>query len=68
MLDKAAGAEREAVGIRPKSQSYGGGINQIYGDGADKNGIQYITAPATALAKTWDGWGTALKPAAEEWI
>ena len=24
-----------------------------------------ITAPATDLAKTWDGWGTALKPAWE---
>jgi DNA modification methylase len=25
----------------------------------------YITAPATDLAKKWDGWGTALKPAHE---
>jgi site-specific DNA-methyltransferase (adenine-specific) len=26
------------------------------------------TAPATEAAKQWQGWGTALKPAAEHWI
>ena len=26
-----------------------------------------ITAPATEAAKQWDGWGTALKPAVEDW-
>lgn len=26
-----------------------------------------LTAPATPEAKQWAGWGTALKPAAEEW-
>lgn len=26
-----------------------------------------ITAPATAAAKQWEGWGTALKPAMELW-
>src|SRR6185436_18459503 len=28
----------------------------------------FLTAPATAAAKQWQGWGTALKPAAEFWI
>jgi site-specific DNA-methyltransferase (adenine-specific) len=31
-------------------------------------GTIQITVPATDEAKTWDGWGTALKPAAEHWI
>jgi site-specific DNA-methyltransferase (adenine-specific) len=26
-----------------------------------------LTAPATDAARQWDGWGTALKPAVEEW-
>ena len=26
-----------------------------------------VTAPATDAAKQWDGWGTALKPAVEDW-
>lgn len=26
-----------------------------------------VTEPATDDAKTWDGWGTALKPAVEDW-
>jgi site-specific DNA-methyltransferase (adenine-specific) len=29
---------------------------------------QPITAPATPEAQQWDGWGTALKPASENWI
>lgn len=65
-IDKQAGAEREVVGERKKSQSYG--ANEIYGDGPDKGGIQHITAAATAAAKQWQGWGTALKPASEHWI
>ena len=36
--------------------NYGGGTPQGYYD---------ITAPATDAARTWDGWGTALKPAHE---
>ena len=26
-----------------------------------------VTSPATDVAKQWDGWGTALKPAVEDW-
>ena len=29
---------------------------------------RFLTAPATDLAREWEGWGTALKPAAEHWI
>ena len=61
-FDKRAGAEREIIG---KSSRHGGGIK---GNGTSYElppDIPYITAPATPLAKKWDGWGTALKPAHE---
>ena len=64
-IDKAAGAEREVIGEKKKLQSYGDGVNDVYGDGPDKGGVQLITAPATPEAQQWDGWGTALKPALE---
>ena len=61
-IDKAAGAERPVIG---KGADYGHqedkDIDQQYGFKADYN----ITAPATAEAKQWQGWGTALKPAHE---
>jgi DNA modification methylase len=68
-IDKAAGAEREVVGVRedfakrmslserPNTANVGGYVNpQAAGQ---------ITAPATPEAQQWDGWGTALKPALE---
>jgi site-specific DNA-methyltransferase (adenine-specific) len=59
-IDKAAGAERE----RYERPAFGGTFS-------DDNGSTYGTAisnaPATEAAKQWEGWGTALKPAAEEW-
>ena len=77
-IDKAAGAEREVVGrasrpdgsapcdncIAPKcsGNAYANGV--AGGDANDK----YITVPATAEAAQWSGWGTALKPAREDWI
>jgi site-specific DNA-methyltransferase (adenine-specific) len=33
----------------------------------DEPVVNNLTAPATEAAKQWEGWGTALKPAAEEW-
>lgn len=61
-IDKAAGAERtegarEWVGGQRSSGILG-----------ENHGTQRLTkfdAPATDAAKTWDGWGTALKPAFE---
>jgi site-specific DNA-methyltransferase (adenine-specific) len=38
----------------------------VYAGG--NTGAPYITAPATPEAAQWDGYKTALKPAAEEWI
>lgn len=64
-IDKAAGAEREVVGERKKLQSFGEGVNAVFGGGPDKGGVQQITTPATDAARQWQGWGTALKPALE---
>jgi site-specific DNA-methyltransferase (adenine-specific) len=72
-IDKAAGAEREVVGEltrfdgKPagKIKAMNGGS---YSGNADSAGKRVgITAPASASAKQWQGWGTALKPAVEFW-
>jgi hypothetical protein len=58
-------AEREVVGRDTKARSTGGS-SALPTLGA---GVAYkswdITAPATDLARQWQGWGTALKPAWE---
>ena len=73
-IDKAAGAEREVVGIKshpryllprtnsPNHMDRERGIDG--GHGIDRPAAQ-ITAPATPEAQQWDGGGTALKPAHE---
>jgi len=59
-IDKAAGAEREVLGVAGKSGSV---RNCMAGD---FTGGEYMaTAPATDGARQWVGWGTALKPAWE---
>ena len=70
-IDKAAGAEREVVGY---SRGVGVEDNQGYGGiarggvGIVQKGIDVpVTASATPEAHQWEGWGTALKPAAEDW-
>ncbi len=67
VLDKMAGAEREVIGKIDKLQSYGQGVNSVYGGGPDKDHEMLITAPATPAAIQWAGFGTALKPAHEDW-
>ena len=71
-IDKAAGAERQVVGVnengsgphRIKLDNHGKGDTGIgYMDGSGK--VFDITAPATDTARQWEGWGTALKPAWE---
>jgi site-specific DNA-methyltransferase (adenine-specific) len=62
-----AGAEREVVG---ESMRHGGGHRNAYdyGNGKQTMGnaiVPPITAPATPEAATWQGYGTALKPAWE---
>src|SRR5690625_1577709 len=63
-FDRRAGAEREKVGeytISGTVDIQGGNYNS----GKTTTKTLDITAPATELARKWDGWGTALKPAHE---
>lgn len=69
-LDKAAGAERPVIG----TQTLTGNAAVSLKDKGGTYGVQVgtvppkvvnVTGPATEEAKTWDGYGTALKPAHE---
>ena len=64
-FDRRAGAEREVIAEKKKTQSYGYEGNNTYGNDINRGGVQEITAPATELARKYDGWGTALKPSHE---
>lgn len=59
-IDKASGAEREVVSTYETHDIRNAGL-------MDRKGSMTVevTAPATAEAKEWEGWGTALKPAHE---
>lgn len=62
-IDRAAGAER--IVTRPgqtKAAEYAGQFDQ-----ADSSTRERRDLPATEAAKQWTGWGTALKPAMEDW-
>lgn len=69
-LGGEAWAEREKVGEKTvigeegSAGGYQNGIASLRGVENVKRTID-ITAPATDLARKWDGWGTALKPAHE---
>jgi site-specific DNA-methyltransferase (adenine-specific) len=66
-IDRAAGAEREVVGVnensRPAKRKGGAGFDAAVG--GEALGNMSITAPATPEARQWAGWGTALKPSIE---
>jgi len=75
-FDKRAGVEREIIGVKispdgkpqtsrvPNSNGrYHVESHTVMSSPTRHN--PYITKPATDLAKKWDGWGTALKPAHE---
>lgn len=69
-IDKAAGAEREVVGMGAARCEFLSRGEPCRGHG-DNNG-RYgetihtpETVPSTASAAAWQGWGTALKPALE---
>ena len=63
-IDKAAGAEREVIGLGRHANR--GRVNSAntYGDPPSSSN-EMLTAPATPEVQQWDGWGTALKPALE---
>ena len=54
-------AEREVIGARTTGIGTGKGAVAYIADSDNRD----VTAPATADARTWQGWGTALKPAFE---
>lgn len=64
-IDKAAGAERKTIGKTRGGVEAGGRFGDSHLAEADK--WHDVTAPATAAAREWAGWGTALKPAIEDW-
>ncbi len=64
-IDAAKGAEREVVGTWSMPGRGSRSLEQKYGLTQDAGNI---TAPATPEAAQWEGWGTALKPAAEHWL
>jgi hypothetical protein len=68
-IDKAAGVERAVIGSRRTSQPTGNAYAQDEWTKARRQAhdVDY-TAPATGAARTWDGYGTALKPAWEPCI
>jgi DNA modification methylase len=64
-IDKAAGAEREVVGIRKAPGMARANVEH----GAQNRSVYEFAEtskePATDAARQWQGWGTALKPALE---
>ncbi len=84
MIDKATGAERKVIGIKPGHETTVGrdNMSSLRDSGVLAKGFSrpwmrdpekvlashMATAPATEDATKWDGWGTALKPAVEFFI
>jgi DNA modification methylase len=64
-IDKAAGAEREVVGPNENARPNSGRTGGIMGEAIGAVFNTELTAPATDLAREWEGWGTALKPSHE---
>lgn len=64
-IDKAKGASREILQSRFKNGDMRGVQNFGNHNQSGKKVECNITAPSTDVAKQWDGWGTALKPAWE---
>jgi DNA modification methylase len=71
-IDKHFKAEREVIGRDPyycagRKHTFGDGNKYGTATGGDEE-TAWVTAPATPLARQFSGYGTALKPAVEEWI
>ncbi len=72
-IDKAAGAEREVVGMSATKSGIADGnagpqsrdVDFAWANGKAVAAHYPITAPPTPEAQQWGGWGTALKPAHE---
>jgi hypothetical protein len=70
-IDSAAGAERRVVGVYMPPDGHVRSVLRsstvAMGKPNDQAWNTPLTAPVTAAAKQWNGWGTALKPACEDW-
>ena len=66
-LDKMAGAEREVIGKREQPDIRGDSFQNRLRHGVSGNVEILDTLPATPAARQWAGFGTALKPAHEDW-
>lgn len=68
-IDKKLGVQRKVVGN--KIGASGKRNSKIFGDRPCLSDPNYdpsiITSPETDEAKQWEDWGTALKPAVEDW-
>lgn len=70
-IDRAAGAEREVLGVGAAACAYIERGEACIGHGDAERSQSGATvhaprsAPATDAARQWEGWGTALKPAHE---
>jgi site-specific DNA-methyltransferase (adenine-specific) len=69
-IDRAAGAEREITATIPDRWAGKGSVlnrngRDVTNGSANIGGVVEITMSATAAAREWEGWGTALKPACE---
>lgn len=62
-IDKAAGVERELTRVGSVKRD---GYGDDWDTGSSDNRPRY-DIPATPEALRWEGWGTALKPAVEDW-
>lgn len=66
-IDRVLKRKRKVVGKNPNHRAVSGvAYDGVYA-GAN-TGASTRTAPASAEAQEWDDFGTALKPATEEWI
>jgi len=75
-IDASMGLKREVMGkklhardgdVSHQKWSENSVTSRLYVGGNQTLGTGYITAPASAEAKQWDGWGSATKPAHELW-
>lgn len=66
-IDKAYGVEREIVGSKQAGMGSGDTFGMLQAEGHNDQAPRSVdvTAPATADAVKWNGWGTALKPSLE---
>ena len=68
-LDAMLGAEREVIGNRTRVYGYEKDYHNSFDNALfDVGNNNKITAPTTDIAKLFDGYGTSLKPAHEDWL